>query len=207
MKDIGNQISKSSQSSNVPTNIIKKNSDITVSFICEKINNMTDSSMAPLELNLAHITLVFQTGSKNSKDLLASCLISQTFMEDACINRCQITLETFHPYFSVIFDKDLAQHCLLVMIEKWVKSMDKGKTFRSLLTVPSKASNYLPHHLIIVKSNAFGFNLSSSKLINNYASCGKQKTKINSSYSLREDITWCASRLYLGPTINQNFCL
>ena len=54
------------------------------------------------------------------------------------------------------------------MIEKWKKSVDKGKTFAALLTNLSKAFDCLPHDLIIVKLNAYGFSLSAAKLMQSY---------------------------------------
>ena len=67
------------------------------------------------------------------------------------------------------------------MIEKWKKSVDNGKTFGALLADLSKAFDCLPHDLIIAKLNVYGFSLSASKLIHNYLSHRKQRTKINSS--------------------------
>ena len=63
-----------------------------------------------------------------------------------------------------------AQDCLLAMIEKWKKSVDKGKTFGAFLTDLSKAFDCLPHYLIITKLNAYGFSLSALKLMHNYLS-------------------------------------
>ena len=55
-------------------------------------------------------------------------------------------------------------------------------TFGALLTYLSKTFDCLPHYLFIAKLNAYGFSLS-SKLIDNYLSCRKQRTNINNSYS------------------------
>ena len=76
-----------------------------------------------------------------------------------------------------------AQHCLLAMIEKWKKCVDKGKIFGAFLTDLSKAFDCLPHDLIVAKLNAYGFSLSASKLIHNYLSHWKRRTKINSAYN------------------------
>ena len=69
------------------------------------------------------------------------------------------------------------------MLEKWKKSTDKDKTFGALLTDLSKVFNCLDHDLLIAKLNAFGFTLPTLKLIQNYLSNRKQRTKIDSSYS------------------------
>ena len=88
------------------------------------------------------------------------------------------------------------------MIEKWKKCVDKGKTFGALLTDLSKAFDCLPHDLIIAKLNAYGFSLSTSKLINNYLSHRKQRTKINSPYSSWEEILFGVPQSsILGPLL------
>ena len=106
---------------------------------------------------------------KNTIDLLVSCPISQIFVKDAYINKCQITLGMFSSEFQCRFRQGFsAQHCLLVMIEKRKKSVDKGKTFGALITDLLKTFECCSHDLIIAKLNTYGFSLSSSKLIQNY---------------------------------------
>ena len=77
------------------------------------------------------------------------------------------------------------QYCLIYMIQKWE---DNGKTFTALLTDLPKAFDCLPLKLIIRKLNAYGFSLSSSKLIHSYSPNRKQRTRINSTYSSWEEI-------------------
>ena len=55
------------------------------------------------------------------------------------------------------------QQCLLAMLEKWKRSIDKGKTI-------SKAFVCLDRKLLIVKLNAYKFRLPPLKLIQNYMS-------------------------------------
>ena len=68
-----------------------------------------------------------------------------------------------------------AQHCLLVMIEKWKKVVDNGGAFGALLTDLSKAFDCIPHDLIIAKLEAYGFQIDALRLV--YLLSVKQKTK------------------------------
>ena len=75
------------------------------------------------------------------------------------------------------------QQCLLAMLEKWKRSVDSGKAFGALLTDLSKAFDCLDHELLIAKLNAYGFSLPALRLIHDYLSHRKQKTRVNDSYS------------------------
>ena len=77
-----------------------------------------------------------------------------------------------------------AQHCLVVMIEKWRKSLDKGESFGALLTDLSKVFDCLPHDLLVAKLHAYGFDIQSIRLIHSYLTGRKQRVKIDHFYSL-----------------------
>ena len=77
---------------------------------------------------------------------------------------------------------------MISMFEKWKKSVDKGKTFAALLTNLSIAFDCLPHDLIVAKCNADGFSLSAARLMRNYFSNSKQRTKIYDAYSSEGEI-------------------
>ena len=65
-----------------------------------------------------------------------------------------------------------AQHCLVSMIKK--ESVDSGGAFGALMTDLSKAFDCLHHELLIAKPDAYGFDIKSVKLIQQYLS---NKTK------------------------------
>ena len=60
------------------------------------------------------------------------------------------------------------------------KPVDSGKTCGALMTDLLKAFDCLNHELLIVTLNACGFSLPTLKLIHDYLSNKKQRTKINS---------------------------
>ena len=69
------------------------------------------------------------------------------------------------------------------MLEKWKRSVDSGKAFGALLTDLSKAFDCLDHELLIAKLNTYGFSLPALRLIHDYLSHRKQRTRVNNSYS------------------------
>ena len=69
------------------------------------------------------------------------------------------------------------------LLEKWKNCVDKGKAFGALLTDLSKAFDCLDHELLIAKLNAYRFNLPALRLIHDYLTNRKQRTKIDDNYS------------------------
>ena len=78
------------------------------------------------------------------------------------------------------------QYCLLSMLEKWKKALDKHNVAGGLLTDLSKSFDCLNHDLFIAKLEAYGFDDKSLAYIYSYLSKRKHRTKVNNSYS-----DWC----------------
>ena len=97
---------------------------------------------------------------------------------------------------------------LLLMIEKWKKSVDFGENFGALLTDLSKAFDCIPHDLIIAKLHAYGMSISSLTLMHSYLWNRKQRTKINNTYSAWDTTTHGVPQgSILGPLIfNIHLC-
>ena len=86
--------------------------------------------------------------------------------------------------YQYIFRKECStQQCLLALLEKWKTAVDKGKVFGALLTNLSKAFDCLNQELHIAKLNAYGFTLPALKLVHDYLSDRKHRTRVNNSYS------------------------
>ena len=94
-------------------------------------------------------------------------------------------------FFEDIFNKQQCRfrkgydthQCLLKMLEKWKRSANGGKVFGALLTDLSKVFDSLDHELLIAKLNAYGFSLPAWRLINDYLSNRRQRTRIGNSFS------------------------
>ena len=112
-------------------------------------------------------------------------------------------------FFEDIFNKQQCgfrqgyntQQCLKMM-EKWKRSVDGGKVFDVLLTDLSKAFDCLDHELLVAKLNAYGFSLPALRLINDYLSNRRQRTRIGNSFSdWFEVILGVPQESILGPLL------
>ena len=73
------------------------------------------------------------------------------------------------------------------MLKTWKSNIYNRKTFGALLTGLSKVFDYLPHNLLIAKLNSYEFSITAIRLVQNYPSNRKQRTKINSNFSSWEE--------------------
>ena len=80
------------------------------------------------------------------------------------------------------------QNCLLFLVEKWKKCLDKSGKCGVLLTDLSKAFDCLVHDLFIAKLHAYGFDYLSLKLIHSYLTDRKQRVRMNASFSTWSEI-------------------
>ena len=93
-------------------------------------------------------------------------------------------------------------HCLIFMLEKLRKAIDKGLYTGILLTDLSKAFDCLSHDLLIAKLNAYGFSKNALKFINNYLTGRTQRTRINEIFSSWHDIVYGVPQgSTLGPLL------
>ena len=90
-----------------------------------------------------------------------------------------------------------SQHCLLVLVEKCRKFIDKGGFNGIFLTDLSKAFDCIDHELLTAKLHAYGFDIDSLRYIYSYLTERIQRVKINSSYS-----KWNEVEFGVSPRIN-----
>ena len=203
---------KASQNSDIPIKLLKENVDIFSDFVCTSFNSTINMSKFPENRKLADITAAYKKGKKDIKGNYRPVSIlpnlSKMFEKHIFKQMSRFfgnILSKYQCGFRTGFN---TQHCLLAMLEKWKRSADNGKAFSALLTDLSKTFDCLDHELLIAKLNAYGFSLTTSKLIHDYFSNRKQRTKINPSYSSWHEITFeLPQGSILGPLLFNIFLI
>ena len=150
------------------TNIIRKNAAFPAKYTRDDINASIRSSKFHNELKEADIVPVHKKKSKLSKENYRpiSILPNISKVYERCLyDQMSEFFDNIFSEYQCGFRKDYsAQHCLLVMIEKWKKVVDNGGAFGALLTDLSKAFDCIPHDLIIAKLEAYGFQIDALRL-------------------------------------------
>ena len=149
------KLNKASRYSDIPTKIIKENSDIFSSFICESINNSIKSSIFPSCLKHADVTPLHKKCNKSLKENYRPVsilpILSKVF-ERSMFKQMSSFFDDIFSKYQYGFRKGFStQQCLLALLEKWKRSIDRGKVFGALLTDLSKAFDCLNHDLLIAK--------------------------------------------------------
>ena len=195
---------KASQKINIPTRIIKENTDVFAEFLWTSTNSAIKSLGFLSSLKLADVTPVHKKGRKDMKENFRPISILPILSKN--FEKCMFSqMSTF---FDNIFSNQQCgirkgystQHCPLVMLETWKRSVDKGKVFGALLTDLSKAFDCLDHES--AKLNAYGFSFPVLRLINGYLLNKKQRTKVENTYSTWLDIIFGVPQgSILGPLL------
>ena len=201
------EITKACQDTDIPTKILKENADIFSDFLFAYYNaSVVKSSKFPSILALADARPAFKKGDKECKNNYrpVSILSNMSKMFERIIFR-QISnyMESLLSKYQCGFRKGYStQHCPLFMLEKWKRAVDNGKVFGVLLMDLSKAFDCLSHELLLTKLHAYGFSISSLRLIYSYLANRKQRTKFSLSYSSWEEILFGIPQgSILGPLL------
>ena len=178
---------KASQHSDIPIKIIKENLDIFAGFLCTNINRSFKSSSFLSCLKMADVTPLHKKGKKDLKENYRPVSILPVFskvFERSMFAQMSSFFDNFLLKQQCGFRKGYStEKCLLTLLEKWKRAVDSGQIFGPLLTDLSKAFDCLDHELLIAKLNIYGFSLPALKLVHDYLSNRKQRTKVNRTYS------------------------
>ena len=179
--------SKSYQKDNIPPKILEASVAVGKVFLNVDINNCIVEGKFPSNLKNADICSIFKKldhlCKANYRPVSILPTLSKVYEK--------IFHQQIYEYFNFIFSKYLCgfrrghstQHCLLFMLEKLKRALDKGQVTGILLTDLSKAFDSISHELLIAKLYAYGFSIDSLKLINDYLSDRMQRTKVGETFS------------------------
>ena len=176
---------KTSQKSGIPLKIIKENEDVISYFLYHNFNN--SCATFPTSMKYADVIPIHKKDDKTDKENYRPISILPNLSK--VYER--LMYNQIYPYFDTLFSKFQcgfrkgfnAQHCLLAMIEKWRKTLDKGGETGAVLTDLSKAFDCIDHNLLIAKLDAYGFEKQSIDFLRLYPTKRKQRTKVDSAYS------------------------
>ena len=166
---------------------MKQNNELSSLVLTRDINRCIDKGIFPSNLKKSDVTPVFKKDDRLQKENYRPISILPTLSK--IYER--VLHQQLYNYFNSIFSKYLCgyrkgystQHTLLYMLENLKKALDRKKFTGILMTDLSKAFDCLSHELIIAKLYAYGLSKNSLKLISDYFSDRKQRTKIRESYS------------------------
>ena len=183
---------KASIENDIPTKILKANSDIVSYHVSEAYNNSKNCHLFPLSLKVADVSPIHKAKErfirKNYRPVSLIPVLSKLYernMYDPISSYIEMFLS---PYLFGYRKGHSTQQCLLVMIEMWRKALDNRKCAGAILTDLSKAFDCLSHGLLIAKLEAYGFDKSALSFIHDYLKNRKQRTKVNGAYSSWRDL-------------------
>ena len=192
-KEIGKlNESKSAPTESIPAKILKDHYDVIGPKITIDFNSSITTGVFPQRLKLADITPIFKNGVKqhklNYRPVSILSALSKIFEKLMLYQIDEYMRDKLSIYLCGFRKGMSAQNCLLFLVEKWKKSLDKNGKCGILLTDLSKAFDCLVHDLFIAKLHAYGFDYLSVKLIHSYLTDRKQRIRINASFSTWSDI-------------------
>ena len=139
------------------------------------INKSIECCLFSNKLKLADISTVFKTGDENEKSnyravsiLPAISKIHKRLLFYQINQYFDLKLSKYQCGFRKVFS---TQYCLLLMLEKWERYIDKGGAAGVLLTDINKRLK----EFIIAKVETYSFGLNALKLIHSYLTTRFQK--------------------------------
>ena len=162
-------IKKSTSKESIPSKLLIDNCDIISPILCKDFNDGIAKNKFPDMLKLAEIKPTFKKDDRCNKEnyrpisLLPA--VSKIY-EKNLYEQLSMSFDTILSPLQCGFRKGhSAQHCLLVLLEKWRKSLDSKQKAGMLLTDLSKAFDCIRHDLFIAKCYAYGVDQKSLRYI------------------------------------------
>ena len=180
---------KATQQGDIPVRIIKENKFPFSKVLSEIFNFYIGNNTFPNGLKKADCKPVYKKDDPFDKTFYRPISILPVLSKPFVFERCLYDeiYEYFDPVLSKIqcaFRKGFStQYSVTVMIEKWRNNVDKGKSCAVLLTDLNKVFDCIVDDFLIAKLEAYGFSYEALKVMYNYVTDRKRRTKVNNSFS------------------------
>ena len=197
---------KPTTSNSIPAKILKTSNKVCSKHLTKIYNESKANYNFPCRLKAAEITPVHKKDEtflkKNYRPVSILPPPSKIFERNMYNQIYEYMNNHLSPYLCGFRKGFSAQHCLMVMIEKWKKALDKKLNAGAILTDLSKAFDCINYALLIAKLEAYGFDHDSLSYILSYLTNRQQRTKVNNKYSEWSNIeTGVPQGSILGPLL------
>ena len=175
----------------IPVNIFKK-SNFSFDELTKCVNYALTNGKFPITLKNANVTPVHKkdepADKTNFRPVSVLPLLSKVF-ERVIYDQLGKCMDTFLNKLFCGFRKARStQHAAFKLLQRWQKELDNSGLVGTILKDLSKAYDCVPHDVIIAKFEVYGLSKSTLSLSLDYLTSRKQRVKIGSSYSVRNEI-------------------
>ena len=151
------------------------------------INSAILNGKFPSESKMADVMLIFKEDDPFEKASYRSISLLPS-LSKVYEKRIYQQLNTFFenklsPLLCGFRSSYITQHALLNLINKWHSCLDNSGVVGTILMDLSKAFDCLPHELFLAKLHAYGVDIKSLKLLQDYLSNRTQRVKLDSTLS------------------------
>ena len=175
-----------STSGTIPTKVLRLLAKEICTPLTDCINSAILNGKFPSELKMADVIPIFKKGDLFEKanyrpiSLLPS--LSKVY-EKLIYQQLNAFFENkLSPLLCGFRSRYSTQHALLNLINKWHSCLDNSGVVGTILMDLSKAFDCLPHELVLAKLHAYGVDIKSLKLLQDYLSNRTQRVKLDSTF-------------------------
>ena len=187
---------KSSTYGSVPATILKQCVNAYLPNLTNSINYSIQHSSFPQELKLSEVIPVYKKlnplQKENYRPVSLSPKVSKVFQKIIHKQIWNYMTDKLAHSTTGFRKSHGTQNSLVVMLEQWKRTLDKGEYVSALFMDLSKAfdtiNHGLFHDLLIAKLKACGFSKEALKLMKSYLKNRKQKVQINNKFSSEIDV-------------------
>ena len=167
-----------------------KQCEFTFDVLTKRINKSIKTGLFPDSLKLAHVAPVFKKVDPldkfNYRPVSILPLLSKVY-EKVIYNQLSNYSNSFlNNILCGIREAHSAQHALFKLLQSWKQVLDNRGFIGTILTNLSDTYDCIPHYLLTAKLKCYGVDQASLRLLLDYLTRRKQRTKIGSSFS-----SWC----------------